>query len=143
MFVPVLGYFIDVEEAIVVLCVVIVAYLAVMHIEFKQLKLISHKFSKEDTEFTKCLRELKTDLNTLSDLVRTKELKTISSHVAGAAVQPVQEQSASSKEETSAPSVVESKPKKDNSSDTESKPKQDPSTNDKDTNSLKDMLDKV
>jgi len=140
MFVPVLGYFIDVEEAIIVLCVVIVAYLAVMHVEFKQLKLISHKFSKEDTEFTKCLRELKTDLNTLSDVVRTKELKTISSHVAGAAAQvPVQEPE-TSKEESSA-TVVESKPKQDNKLDTESKPEKDTDPTDK--TSLKDMLDKV
>ncbi|RKY41195.1 MAG: hypothetical protein DRP85_06960 [Candidatus Makaraimicrobium thalassicum] len=131
MFVPVLGYFIDVEEAIIVLCVVIVAYLAVMHVEFKQLKLVSRKFSKEDTEFTKCLRELKTDLSTLSDVIRTKELKTISSHVAGTAAQAPGHEPETSKDESSAP-VIESKPEKD--TDT-------PSTTD--TSSLKDMLDKV
>lgn len=128
MFVPVLGYFIDVEEAIIVLCIVIVAYLAVMHVEFKQLKLISHKFSKEDTEFTKCLRELKTDLNTLSDVVRTKELKTISSHVAGAAAQAPGQVPETSKNESPAQDV-ENEPKKD--------------IGPTDTTSLKDMLDKV
>ncbi|MCK5698411.1 MAG: hypothetical protein KAH93_01050 [Candidatus Aenigmarchaeota archaeon] len=128
MFVPVLGYFIDVEEAIIVLCIVIVAYLAVMHVEFKQLKLISHKFSKEDTEFTKCLRELKTDLNTLSDMVRVKELKTISSHVAGAAAQVPEHEPEPSKNESPAV-VVENGPKKD--------------TDQTDTTSLKDMLNKV
>jgi len=131
MFVPVLGYFIDVEEAIIVLCIVIVAYLAVMHVEFKQLKLISHKFSKEDTEFTKCLRELKTDLNTLSDMVRVKELKTISSHVAGAAAQAPEHELETSKDEPSAQDV-ENEPKKD----------QNPAST-TDTSSLKDMLDKV
>ena len=131
MFVPVLGYFIDVEEAIIVLCIVIVAYLAVMHVEFRQLKLISHKFSKEDTEFTKCLRELKTDLNTLSDVVKTKELKTISSHVAGTAAQPAKDWPAASKEDSSAP-VEENATGKDTDTTTTT-----------DASSLKDMLDKV
>lgn len=141
MYVPVLGYFIDVEEAIVVLCIVIVAYLAVMHIEFKQLKLISHKFSKEETEFIKCIRDLKTDLNNLSDLIRTKELKTISSHVTGTTAETAATNTASSSDESSAQDR-KSKPGQDNK-EAEDKSKTDTDQVPSDSASLKDMLDKV
>ena len=83
MYVPVLNYFIDIEEAIVVLCVVIIAYMAVLHLEFRQLKIISKRFGDEDAEFTKSIRELRADLNSLGDIVKGIELDNISKHVDG------------------------------------------------------------
>lgn len=141
MYVPVLNYFIDVEEIIVVFCIVIVAYLAVMHVEFKQLKLISRGFSKEDTDLSGCIRELKNDMNNLNDIVRTGELKTISSHVTGNAAQlAAQKPTPSSDESPSQDTASESKETGD-SADTAKKPKKD--TGASGTSSLKDMLDKV
>lgn len=88
MYVPVLNYFIDIEEAIVVLCVVIVAYMGVLHLEFRQLKIISKRFGDEDAEFTKTIRELRADLNSLGDIVKGIELDNISKHVDGASSAP-------------------------------------------------------
>ncbi|MFH1433029.1 MAG: hypothetical protein ABIG84_07485 [archaeon] len=137
MYVPILNYFIDVEEAIVVLCIVIVAYLAVMHIEFKQLKIISKKFSKEDDDFAKCIRELKNDVSALNDLVRTKEIRTISSHVSGnVARQKVK----GSKDKESREDKSNASPAPDGSEDLG---RENNGSSVKDTKSLKDMLDKV
>lgn len=136
MYVPVLNYFIDVEEAIVVLCIVIVAYLAVMHIEFKQLKIISKKFSKEDSDFAKSIHELKDDVNTLSDLVRTKEIRTISSHVSG----NIQKKNVSASKEIKGTDAKEPAAKEPASLDSKQEDDKSPAV---DTESLKDMLDKV
>lgn len=135
MYVPILNYFIDVEEAIVVLCLVILAYLAVMHIELKQLRIISNKFSKEDDEFAKCIRQLKDDLNSLSDMIRTKELKAISSHVTSGTKALNQASGTSS---ANSPSEPANETGDDNvqSSNGNSQLSTDPK-------SLKDMLDKV
>ena len=134
MYVPVLNYFIDVEEAIVVLCVVIVAYLAVLHIEFKQLKIISRKFSEEDNDFSKCLRELREDLNKVSDIAKDTELRKISSRVSGADAASMKQKAKSSPKNSFVNSEEDEsdslRPSKDSGSGS-------------DTKSLKDMLDKV
>lgn len=137
MYVPVLNYFIDAEEIIVVFCIVIVAYLAVMHVEFKQLKLISRGFSKEDGDLSKCIRELKNDLNNLNDIVRTRELKTISSHVTGNAAQSAAQKPAAATTDESPAQDTASESKEAHGSGATKKPKKDTGA------SLKDMLDKV
>jgi len=133
MYVPLINYFIDVEEAIVVLCVVIIAYMGVMHLEFRQLKLISKRFGEEDDDFTKSIRELRSDLNSLGDIVKDLELKTISNHVDGSG--PVARKKSvfhpkSSSDTTDAKTPVDA---------ADSTPKSSPG----DSKSLKDMLDKV
>ncbi len=140
MYVPVLNYFIDVEEIIVVFCIVIVAYLAVMHVEFKQLKLISRGFSKEDGDLSKCIRELKNDLNNLNDIVRTRELKTISSHVTGNAAQSAAQKSTPSSDESPSQDTANESKETGDSADTAKESKKD---TDAPGTSLKDMLDKV
>ncbi len=140
MYVPVLNYFIDIEEIIVVFCIVIVAYLAVMHVEFKQLKLISRGFSKEDTDLSGCIRELKNDLNNLNDIVRTRELKTISSHVTGNAAQPAAQKPTSSSDESPSQDTADKSKETGDSAGTTKESKKDTDTSGA---SLKDMLDKV
>lgn len=134
MYVPVLNYFIDIEEAIVVLCVVIVAYMGVLHLEFRQLKLISKRFADEDAEFTKTIRELRADLNSLGDIVKGIELDNISKHVDGASSVP-------KKKSTFRPKDLSGAKDSENNDDTASETKTSDSKTD--GRSLKDKLEEI
>ncbi len=75
MYIPFLGSFFPIEEAIIIVCIIIVAYLIVMRFEFKQLSLVSAKMDNEESELSKELKELKDELGKLNDIIKSKRSK--------------------------------------------------------------------
>ena len=140
MYVPVLNYFIDIEEAIVVLCVVIIAYMGVLHLEFRQLRIISKRFGEEDGEFTKSIRELRSDLNSLGDIVKGIELDNISRHVDGTASAPKKKSTFRPKDLVDAKDPENSEDTVSGTKNMDAKKNVDPKS---DAKSLKDKLEEI
>ncbi len=61
----VFGFNIPILELLVVFSIVVVAYLILLEIEFRQLRKIAHKFEDEETELAKEIKDLRAEINAL------------------------------------------------------------------------------
>lgn len=61
----VFGFNIPILELLVVFSIVVVAYLILLEIEFRQLRKIAHKFEDEESELAKEIKELRAEVSSL------------------------------------------------------------------------------
>lgn len=61
------GIDIPVLELLVIFCIVVVAYLAILELEFRQLRKIVKRFDQEELQFSAEMRELRKAISDLGD----------------------------------------------------------------------------
>lgn len=66
------GFDIPILELLVVFSIVVVAYLILLEIEFRQLRKIAHKFEDEESELAKEIKMLREELNEMPTKKKTK-----------------------------------------------------------------------
>jgi len=64
------GISIPILELLVVFCVVVVIYLIILEIEFRQLKSITKKFDEEEVLLSKEMRELRNEVIELKEVIK-------------------------------------------------------------------------
>ena len=65
------GINIPILELLVVFCIVVVIYLVILEIEFRQLKSITKKFDEEEVLLSKEMRELRNEVIELKEVIKT------------------------------------------------------------------------
>ena len=64
------GISIPILELLVVFCIVVVIYLVILEIEFRQLKSITKKFDDEEVLLSKEMRELRNEVSELKEVIK-------------------------------------------------------------------------
>ncbi len=64
------GIDIPILELLVVFCTVVVVYLIILEIEFRQLKYIAKKFDEEEVMLSKEMRELRNEIAELRQVIQ-------------------------------------------------------------------------
>lgn len=68
----VFGFNVPILELLVVFSIVVVAYLVLLEIEFRQLRKIAHKFEDEESELAKEIKELREEISELHGKKKVK-----------------------------------------------------------------------
>ncbi len=66
----VFGISVPILELLVVFCIVVVVYLIILEIEFRQLKEITKKFDEEEVLLSKEMRELRSEVSELKEVIK-------------------------------------------------------------------------
>lgn len=66
----VFGISIPILELLVVFCIVVVIYLVILEIEFRQLKSITKKFDEEEVLLSREMRELRNEVAELKEVIK-------------------------------------------------------------------------
>ena len=66
----VFGIDIPVLELLVIFSTVVVIYLVILELEFRQLRVISKKFENEEIQFSREMRELKDEIGQLKTIMK-------------------------------------------------------------------------
>ncbi|MCK4634375.1 MAG: hypothetical protein KAT37_00700 [Candidatus Aenigmarchaeota archaeon] len=66
----VFGVSIPILELLVIFCIVVVVYLVILEIEFRQLKAITKKFDDEEILLSKEMRELRSEVSELKEVIK-------------------------------------------------------------------------
>lgn len=64
------GISIPILELLVVFCIVVVIYLVILEIEFRQLKSITKKFDEEEVLLSREMRELRNEISELKEVIK-------------------------------------------------------------------------
>lgn len=64
------GINIPILELLVIFCIVVVIYLVILEIEFRQLKEITKKFDEEEVLLSKEMRELRNEVTELKEVIK-------------------------------------------------------------------------
>ena len=64
------GINIPILELLVIFCIVVVIYLVILEIEFRQLKEITKKFDEEKVLLSKEMRELRNEVTELKEVIK-------------------------------------------------------------------------
>ncbi len=64
------GIDIPVLELLVIFCIVVVAYLFILELEFRQLRKIVKRFDQEELQFSAEMRELRKEIAELGNVIR-------------------------------------------------------------------------
>lgn len=64
------GVSIPILELLVIFCIVVVIYLVILEIEFRQLKAITKKFDDEEILLSKEMRELRNEVAELKEVIK-------------------------------------------------------------------------
>ncbi len=67
----VFGISVPILELLVIFCIVVVIYLVILEIEFRQLKSITKKFDEEEVLLSKEMRELRNEITELKNVIKT------------------------------------------------------------------------
>ena len=66
----VFGISVPILELLVIFCIVVVIYLVILEIEFRQLKSITKKFDEEEVLLSKEMRELRNEISELKEVIK-------------------------------------------------------------------------
>lgn len=66
----VFGISVPILELLVIFCIVVVIYLVILEIEFRQLKAITKKFDDEEVLLSKEMRELRNEVSELKEVIK-------------------------------------------------------------------------
>lgn len=66
----VFGISVPILELLVIFCIVVVIYLVILEIEFRQLKSITKKFDDEEVLLSKEMRELRNEVAELKEVIK-------------------------------------------------------------------------
>ena len=66
----VFGIDIPVLELLVIFCIVVVAYLVILELEFRQLRKIAKRFDQEELQFSAEMRELRKSIAELGNIIK-------------------------------------------------------------------------
>ena len=66
----VFGVSVPILELLVIFCIVVVVYLVILEIEFRQLKSITKKFDDEEILLSKEMRELRSEVSELKEVIK-------------------------------------------------------------------------
>ena len=69
------GIDIPVLELLVIFCIIVVAYLFILELEFRQLRKIVKRFDQEELQFSAEMRELRKAISKLSNVIGTVKAK--------------------------------------------------------------------
>jgi Zn-dependent membrane protease YugP len=69
------GIDVPILELLVIFSIVVVIYLVILEIEFRQLRRITRKFDEEEITLSKEMRELKDEISTLREVIGNTKLK--------------------------------------------------------------------
>jgi len=64
------GISVPILELLVVFCIVVVVYLIILEIEFRQLRSITKKFDEEEILLSKEMRELRNEITELKEVIK-------------------------------------------------------------------------
>lgn len=64
------GISVPILELLVIFCIVVVVYLVILEIEFRQLKSITKKFDDEEVLLSKEMRELRNEVAELKEVIK-------------------------------------------------------------------------
>jgi len=64
------GISVPILELLVVFCIVVVVYLVILEIEFRQLKAITKKFDEEEVMLSREMRELRNEVIELKEVIK-------------------------------------------------------------------------
>jgi type II secretory pathway component PulM len=65
------GISVPILELLVVFCIVVVIYLVILEIEFRQLKSITKKFDEEEVLLSREMRELRSEITELKEVIKS------------------------------------------------------------------------
>ena len=64
------GIEVPILELLVIFCTVVVVYLIILEIEFRQLKSIAKKFDEEEVLLSREMRELRNEISELKEVIK-------------------------------------------------------------------------
>jgi len=67
------GVDIPILELLVIFCIVVVAYLFILELEFRQLRKIAKRFDQEELQLSAEIRELRKDISELGNVISRKK----------------------------------------------------------------------
>ena len=67
----VFGINVPILELLVIFCIVVVIYLVILEIEFRQLKAITKKFDEEEVLLSREMRELRNEIGELKEVIKS------------------------------------------------------------------------